>query len=160
MATADTPAAEPLPVPSPETTKRQIEDIAVERNKEATAALTQLCEQVIRAVTQVDNAYNVGHYFKVLSVHCDGRGAFRLEIEEQNAEIDHEAIARSVAAVMAADKMEFGKPLRHVQLESGGIESGPYQSAETTDHASGPAAREPDSGHSGLVAGEMDGGAG
>ena len=154
MSSADT-AAETSPLPSPETTKKHIEEIAAGRNTAATAALTNLAEQVIRAVTQVDNAYNVGHYFKSLSIHCDGRGAFRLEIEEQNAEIDHEAIARSVAATIAAGKLDYGKPLRNVQLESGGHDDAPQalQSAPATGDAAGyTAAGESEPGYSGAHA--------
>ena len=104
--------------PTVEEAQAALDSIAsAERSQEAAAALRALCEAVIRAVTAVDRTYNVGAYLRRLELVVHGEGDFDLRIDDQNTGIDPQAVARDVAAAIAADGGDYGKALRPIQLE-------------------------------------------
>lgn len=106
----------PIP-PTLEDTQRALEAISSpERAVAAAVALRALGEAIIRAVTAVDRAHNVGAYLLRVELLAHGEGNFEIKLYDQNTGADPDAIARDIAAVIADDGAAYGKPLRPVQL--------------------------------------------
>jgi hypothetical protein len=110
----------PLP-PTQEETQAALDKInAPDVRREAGAALHTLAEAIVRLVTAIDRSHNVGAYLCRLELIAHGEGNFELRLDDRNTGIDPEAVARDVAASIALDGGDYGKPLRPVQLEFGG----------------------------------------
>lgn len=103
--------------PTSDQTEAGIDDVAAGRNKDATSALTELARAVIRAVREIDLATNVSAYLNSLTIHCDGPGMFRLDIDDRNSQVDQEAVANALQDELA--RIDYHKPLRTVVLEEG-----------------------------------------
>ncbi len=111
------PAVVPADFPTADQTEAGIDDVAYGRNQDATSALTELARAVIRIVRETDLSTNVSAYLNSLTIHCDGPGIFRLDINDRNSQVDQEAVANALRDELAS--LDYHKPLRRVVLEEG-----------------------------------------
>lgn len=108
------PGVAPPNFPTADQTEAGIDDVADGRNRDATSALTELARAVIRVVRETDLSTNVSAYLNSLTIHCEGPGIFRLDINDRNSQVDQEAVANALRDELAS--LDYHKPLRRVVL--------------------------------------------
>lgn len=108
------PPVMPPSFPTADQTEVGIDDVAAGRNQDATSALTELARAVIKVVRETDLSTNVSAYLTSLTIHCEGPGVFRLDINDRNSQVDQAAVA--LALLDELNSFDYHKPLRRVIL--------------------------------------------
>jgi hypothetical protein len=110
----------PRDLPSPAETQERLDaiDKTVE-SAQAAHALKELCTTIIKAVTECDQAFNVGRYVQSVKVISHGIGDFQLDVETKNTDVDPDEVVRAASADLQGEGGDYGKPLRNIEMGFG-----------------------------------------